>query len=101
MIKRAIWCFSFLFSLQRLYLSLPDVKALYKIKALFLFLGKNNNAGSMYLMALCIPWTIAVAQLHQMLAFSRPSPEWIGSMQCRIELSGGGYKYIPPSTTIK
>lgn len=55
MIKRAIWCFSFLFSLQRLYLSLPDVKALYKIKPLFLFLGKNNNAGGMYLMALLFP----------------------------------------------
>lgn len=52
-------------------------------------------------MALCIPWTIAVAELHQKLAFSRPSPEWIGSMQCRIEVSGVGYKYISPSITIK
>lgn len=55
----------------------------------------------MYLMALCIPWAIAVAQLHQKLAFSRPSPQWIGSMQCRIEVSGVGYKYISPSITIK
>lgn len=53
----------------------------------------------MCLMALCIPWTTAVAELHQKLAFSRPSPEWIPSVQCRIEVSGVGY--ISPSITIK
>lgn len=41
------------FSFRRLYRSLPNIKALYKIKPLFLFLGKYDTGG-VYLGALCI-----------------------------------------------